>query len=91
MYQREMRTKIPSAKEVLRELDNGSDLLDRDRAVKERAAGARKRKVQAGDILLIKSMTPATKWSPKYLQALGTVIDAERDSCLVEAPITCWW
>ena len=94
MSQKEMRTKIPSAKEVIKDLDNDSDLLDRDRAIKERgrvagdaATNARKTQVTVGDTVLIKSMTPGTKWSPKYLPALGTALEAKGDSCLVEVSL----
>lgn len=86
-----MRTKLPSAKEMIRDLEADGDVLDNDRAAKERGrlhgdkqARAQPRTIEVGDNVLVKSMTPGTKWSPKYLQGVGKVLERNGGEVIVE-------
>lgn len=91
MYGREIRTKIPGASEAIKELDDDFDVLDKDRVSKEmgrkygdKRAQAKSKNIKVGDKVLIKTMKPGTKWSPKYVKVVAVVTKAEGDSIWLE-------
>ena len=86
-----MRTKIPDGKEVFKELEDQSELIDADKAAKEtgkaygdRHAASTQSAITTGDRVLIAATRPGTKWSPHFQQAIGTVLSRQGNECVIE-------